>query len=91
MNGFVSRYGSLAWQGKFSDGLKVLGNLLALDGVCHFVASLSDLIGIIYVALIGATLLVIGTVVASAAPDMNVFIVFSILSLTNGNPRFNSW
>lgn len=54
--------------------IKVLGNLLALAGVCPFVGSLSDLLGRRYVALIGAALLVIGTVVATCAKSMNMFI-----------------
>ncbi|KAL4793991.1 fungal trichothecene efflux pump-domain-containing protein [Aspergillus venezuelensis] len=52
----------------------VLANLLALAGVCPFVGSLSDLIGRRYVALIGATLVTIGTIVCSTANDMNRFI-----------------
>lgn len=38
----------------------VLANLLSLAAVCPFVGSISDLIGRRYVALIGASLLVIG-------------------------------
>jgi MFS family permease len=52
----------------------VLGNLLALAGVCPFVGSLSDLLGRRYVALLGSTLLVIGTVVATSAQTMGMFI-----------------
>ncbi|KAL4963902.1 putative MFS drug efflux pump [Aspergillus stella-maris] len=52
----------------------VLANLLALAGVCPFVGSLSDLIGRRYVALIGATLVTVGTIVCSTANDMNRFI-----------------
>lgn len=52
----------------------VLGNLLALAGVCPFVGSISDLIGRRYTAMTGALILVIGSVVATAAVDMNMFI-----------------
>ncbi|KAL4936737.1 hypothetical protein BDV06DRAFT_227604 [Aspergillus oleicola] len=52
----------------------VLANLLALAGVCPFVGSLSDLIGRRYVALVGATLVTVGTIVCSTANDMNTFI-----------------
>lgn len=52
----------------------VLANLLALAAVCPFVGSLSDLIGRRYVALVGATFLVIGMIVAGTAHSMNVFI-----------------
>ncbi len=54
--------------------MQVLGGLLALAGVCPFVGSLADLIGRRYVAMIAAGLLVIGTVVATTAKTMNVFI-----------------
>lgn len=52
----------------------VLGGLLALAGVCPFVGSLADLIGRRYVAMLGATLLVVGTVVATTAKTMGGFI-----------------
>ena len=52
----------------------VLGGLLALAAVCPFVGSMSDLIGRRYVALLGAGLLVIATVVATTAKTMNTFI-----------------
>lgn len=52
----------------------VLGGLLALAGVCPFVGSLADLIGRRYVAMLGATLLVVGTVVATTAKTMDTFI-----------------
>ncbi|MCJ1304667.1 hypothetical protein MMC08_007480 [Hypocenomyce scalaris] len=52
----------------------VLANLLALAGVCPFVGSLSDLIGRRYVALIGASFLVLGMIVSSTAHTMNIFI-----------------
>ncbi|OQU95521.1 hypothetical protein CLAIMM_01709 [Cladophialophora immunda] len=52
----------------------ILGNLLALAGVCPFVGSLSDLLGRRYVALIGAGMLVLGTVIATTAKSMNMFI-----------------
>lgn len=53
---------------------QVLGNLLALAGVCPFVGSLSDLIGRRYVAVIGAALICIGSIVSSTAHTMNTFI-----------------
>ncbi|KAL9083062.1 MAG: hypothetical protein Q9159_005991, partial [Coniocarpon cinnabarinum] len=52
----------------------VLGNLLALASICPFVGSLSDLFGRRYVALIGASFLILGMIVASTAHSMNVFI-----------------
>ncbi|KAJ5612150.1 hypothetical protein N7510_005344 [Penicillium lagena] len=52
----------------------VLANLLSLAGVCPFVGSLSDLIGRRYVAIIGATLIVVGMIVCSTANTMNIFI-----------------
>lgn len=53
---------------------QVLANLLALAGVCPFVGSLSDLIGRRYVAIIGASLVVIGMIVCTTAKTMNIFI-----------------
>ncbi|KAJ5708601.1 hypothetical protein N7488_008402 [Penicillium malachiteum] len=52
----------------------VLANLLSLAGVCPFVGSLSDLLGRRYVAIIGASLIVIGMIVCSTAHSMNIFI-----------------
>ncbi|KAJ5663095.1 hypothetical protein N7507_003826 [Penicillium longicatenatum] len=52
----------------------VLANLLGLAAVCPFVGSLSDLIGRRYVAIIGASLTVIGMIVCSTANTMNIFI-----------------
>ena len=52
----------------------VLGNLLALAAVCPFVGSMSDLIGRRYVAIIGASLIILGMIVASTAHQMNIFI-----------------
>ncbi|MCJ1314797.1 hypothetical protein MMC15_000109 [Xylographa vitiligo] len=52
----------------------VLANLLALAAVCPFVGSLSDLIGRRYVALIGASFIVLGMIVSSTAHTMNIFI-----------------
>ena len=57
-----------------TDSPKILGNLLSLAAVCPFVGSLSDLLGRRYVSLMGAGLLVIGTVVATTAQSMNIFI-----------------
>ena len=54
--------------------IQVLANLLALAAVCPFVGSLSDLLGRRYVALIGASFLVLGMIVASTAHTMNIFI-----------------
>ena len=53
---------------------KVLANLLALAAVCPFVGSLSDLIGRRYVALIGASFIVLGMIVSSTAQTMNIFV-----------------
>lgn len=53
---------------------QVLGNLLALAGVCPFVGSLSDLIGRRYVAILGASLICLGMIVSSTANTMNTFI-----------------
>jgi MFS family permease len=52
----------------------VLGNLLALAGVCPFVGSMSDLLGRRYVAIMGAAILVLGSVLATAAQTMGMFI-----------------
>ena len=52
----------------------VLANLLALAAVCPFVGSLSDLMGRRYVAILGATLIIVGVTVASTAHNMNIFI-----------------
>jgi MFS family permease len=52
----------------------VLGNLFALGATCPFVGSLSDLFGRRYVALGGASLLIIGNIVSATAHTMNVFI-----------------
>ncbi len=53
---------------------QVLANLLALAAVCPFVGSLSDLMGRRYVAIMGASILILGVIVASTAHVMNVFI-----------------
>lgn len=52
----------------------VLANLLSLAAVCPFVGSLSDLMGRRYVALIGATFIVVGMIICSTAHTMNTFI-----------------
>jgi MFS family permease len=52
----------------------VLANLLALAAVCPFVGALSDLLGRRYVALIGASFIVLGMIVCSTAHTMNIFI-----------------
>ena len=51
-----------------------LGNLLALASVCPFVGSMSDLMGRRNVAITGASLIILGVIVASTAHSMNVFI-----------------
>ncbi|PSK33560.1 hypothetical protein B9Z65_7447 [Elsinoe australis] len=58
----------------------VLGNLLALAGVCPFVGSISDIIGRRYVALLGASFLIVGMIVASTASNMNNFIGGMVIS-----------
>ncbi|KAI9655540.1 MAG: hypothetical protein M1821_005333 [Bathelium mastoideum] len=58
----------------------VLGNLLALASICPFVGSLSDLIGRRYVAIVGASFLILGNIVSSTAHSMNVFIGGMVLS-----------
>jgi hypothetical protein len=52
----------------------ILANLLALAAVCPFVGSLSDLIGRRYVAMLGASFIILGMVVCSTAQTMNTFI-----------------
>ncbi|KAI9716063.1 MAG: hypothetical protein M1828_000474 [Chrysothrix sp. TS-e1954] len=52
----------------------VLANLLALASVCPCVGSLSDLFGRRYVAMMGASFLIIGMIVCSTAHTMNIFI-----------------
>ncbi|KAG9241868.1 major facilitator superfamily domain-containing protein [Calycina marina] len=52
----------------------VLANLLALAAVCPFVGAISDLMGRRYVALTGATLIVVGMIICSTAHSMNIFI-----------------
>jgi MFS family permease len=52
----------------------VLANLLALAAVCPFVGALSDLIGRRYVALSGASFIILGMIVCSTAHTMNTFI-----------------
>lgn len=52
----------------------VLANLLALAAVCPFVGALSDLFGRRYIAMAGASFIVLGMIVASTAHNMNVFI-----------------
>ena len=52
----------------------VIANLLALASVCPFVGSMSDIMGRRNVALVGATLIIVGIAVASTAHTMNIFI-----------------
>ncbi|KAB9006572.1 hypothetical protein FH972_026926 [Carpinus fangiana] len=58
----------------------VLANLLALASICPFVGSLSDLFGRRYVAIAGASFLVIGMIVCSTAHTMNIFIAGMAIS-----------
>jgi MFS family permease len=52
----------------------VLANLLSLAAICPFVGSMSDLLGRRYVALIGASFIVLGMIICSTAQSMNPFI-----------------
>lgn len=52
----------------------VLANLLALAAVCPFVGALSDLMGRRYVALAGASFIILGMIICSTAHTMNTFI-----------------
>lgn len=52
----------------------VLANLLSLAAVCPFVGALSDLLGRRYVALAGASFIILGMIVCSTAQNMDVFI-----------------
>jgi MFS family permease len=52
----------------------VIANLLALAAICPFVGSLSDLFGRRWVAIIGGSFLILGSVVCSTAQTMNIFI-----------------
>lgn len=52
----------------------VLANLLSLAAVCPFVGSISDLMGRRYVAIMGATFIVLGMIICSTAKEMNIFI-----------------
>ena len=52
----------------------VLANLLALAAVCPFVGAMSDLWGRRYVALGGASFIILGMIVCSTAHTMNTFI-----------------
>ncbi|KAF2810561.1 MFS multidrug transporter-like protein [Mytilinidion resinicola] len=52
----------------------VLANLLSLAAVCPFVGSLSDLLGRRYVALLGASFIMLGMIITSTAHSMNIFI-----------------
>jgi MFS family permease len=61
----------------------VLANLLALAAVCPFVGALSDMIGRRYVALMGATFIILGMIVCSTAHSMNVFIgMYSLIPIS---------
>jgi MFS family permease len=64
----------------------VLANLLALAAVCPFVGALSDLIGRRYVALTGASFLILGMIVCSTAHTMNTFICKLSLNLKHYSP-----
>lgn len=52
----------------------VLANLLGLAGICPFVGAISDLIGRRYIAMVGASFIVLGMIVSSTAHSMNIFI-----------------
>lgn len=52
----------------------ILANLLSLAAICPFTGSISDLIGRRWVALIGATSIVLGMIICSTAHTMNTFI-----------------
>src|ERR1700761_999915 len=52
----------------------VLANLLSLAAVCPFVGSLSDLFGRRYVAITGASFVILGMIICSTAKQMNTFI-----------------
>ena len=52
----------------------VLANLLSLAAICPFVGALSDLIGRRYVAIAGASFLILGMIISSTAHTMNIFI-----------------
>jgi MFS family permease len=56
----------------------VLANLLALAAVCPFVGALSDLIGRRYVAITGASFIILGMIISSTAHTMNTFICRSM-------------
>lgn len=51
-----------------------LSNILALGAVCPFVGSLSDLFGRRYIALSGASFIILGMIVVSTAQTMNIVI-----------------
>ncbi|KAJ4416092.1 hypothetical protein N0V82_006936 [Gnomoniopsis sp. IMI 355080] len=51
-----------------------LANILALAAVCPFVGSLSDLFGRRYIAIVGASLVLLGMIIASTAQTMNTVI-----------------
>ena len=72
----------------------VLANLLALAAVCPFVGALSDLMGRRYVALAGASFIILGMIVCSTAHTMNTFIgtlpSYSSI-LTCSQLMFSSW
>lgn len=51
-----------------------LANILALGAICPFVGSLSDIFGRRYIAIMGASLVLIGMIITSTAHTMNVAI-----------------
>ncbi|KAF3769471.1 putative MFS drug efflux pump [Cryphonectria parasitica EP155] len=57
-----------------------LANILALAAVCPFVGSLSDLFGRRYIALSGATFILVGMIVCSTAKTMNIVIGGQVLA-----------
>jgi MFS family permease len=70
----------------------VLANLLALAAVCPFVGALSDLIGRRYVAISGASFIILGMIVCSTAHSMNIFIGTSSFITSYSSPlTVSSW
>lgn len=69
----------------------ILANLLALAAVCPFVGSLSDLIGRRYVAIMGASFIVLGMIICSTAHTMNIFICVAPWRLTELGRKANEY
>ncbi|RYN26926.1 hypothetical protein AA0113_g7413 [Alternaria arborescens] len=58
----------------------VLANLLSLAAICPFVGSISDIVGRRWVAMIGASFLILGMIICSTAHTMNTFIAGMVFS-----------